>query len=99
MSKAMRTKVLAVLVEVPAEVEKVYTRPDEAGREGAFEYRLGEWQGAAIETEYEVASEEGMETILSWADARAATKLLQGAFITRKQAAAIRRILAGEAES
>lgn len=94
----MRTKVLAVLVEVPAEVAKVYTRPDEGGEDGAFEYRLREWEGAAIETEYEVASEEGMETILSGADARAAVKLLHGEFITKKKAAAVMRALAGEGE-
>ncbi len=91
--------VLAILAEMPEDAKEAIMRPDDYGQDEILEFRVQEDMGAFVEMEVDDARAEGMQFSMTEKEARAATKLLGTSFVTRKQAAAIRRILAGEAES
>lgn len=90
--------VLAILVEMPEDAKAAIMQPDNYGQDGILEFRVQEDMGAFVEMEVDDARADGMKLAMTEKEARAATKLLGTSFVTRKQAAAIRRILAGEVE-
>lgn len=98
--KAMRKTTLCVLLEVPAAMRAIWTRPDAFGRDGAFEYRLLDGLGAEVEAEVGNAIDDGFPGAVGVKpeEAREAVRILSAAFLPRRRARIVEAVLDGEEE-